>query len=69
MELEKKYLSVGGYVDTAASWEALRSQPKTLSGGKLVDINEEDRQNKGWRCPEGTGAGKKPTLMEFSSIF
>ena len=46
MELEKKYLSVGGYIDTAASWEALHSQPKTLSGDKLVDINEEDRQNK-----------------------
>lgn len=44
MELEE--ITEGGNIDTAAFWENLSMQPKTLREGKLVAINDEGREHK-----------------------
>ena len=44
MELEE--ITEGGNINTAAFWENLSMQPKTLREGKLVAINDEGREHK-----------------------
>lgn len=59
MKIVMEEIADQGTVDRVTNWESQNRQPKELSEGELININEEKWfWHKGWSCPRGSDANK-----------